>query len=267
MEDYFKVISNDLQNKANLIKEYFKIHSGENGRNKEDLLLEFLRSYLPKRYSLGTGFILDSSETKSNQNDIIIYDSFWSSILFPDSVSQFFPIESVYGVIEVKSKLDKKELKTTIAKAAKVKKMPTRGISKRAHSSGIKEPLYAIFAYDSLELSTVKEQLEAIYKDTPLKERIDFIVVLNKGLIYTGNYFDIVTYGQENSSYRQQLGKEGIDKLKEQCPYEIAGMELSENSLLIWYMYIMKYLSFSSDKISNWMDYLPNDKAWGKYLK
>lgn len=87
MNEYFTMLSADLKSKSELIREYFKIHPGENGRNKEDILVEFLRNYLPKRYSIGTGFIFDSEKGRSNQTDIIIYDAFWSSILFPERVS------------------------------------------------------------------------------------------------------------------------------------------------------------------------------------
>ena len=267
MKDYFNILSLELQGKAELIKEYFKIHSGENGRNKEDILLNFLRSHLPQRYSIGTGFIFDTNNEKSNQNDLIIYDSFWSNMLFPDNVSQMFPIESVYGIIEVKSTLNQTELRSTIQKAKKIKKMPAKGISREIGNSGFKEPLYSIFAYDSIDLANLKSQLEEEYKDTPLNERIDFIIILNKGLFYTGNYFDVVKYGQENSEYRRQLGVEGIDKIKKEFPIEIEGLKLNENSLLVWYMHMMTYLSYSNNKISNWIDYLPLDTNWGEKIK
>jgi|GEM_PF-1830688 len=266
MNSYFKLISHELHNKAELIKEYFKIHPGENGRNKEDLLASFLRSYLPKRYSLGTGFIFDVTGANSNQNDIIIYDSFWSSILFPNDVSQFYPIESVYGVVEVKSILNEKELKTSLSKAAKIKKMPLNGLSRVTGLNYLKEPLYSIFAYDSIGLKTIKDYLVQEYKNTPLNERVDFIVVINKGIFFTGNYFEVAKYGQIDSPYRIQLGAEGIAKIKAQYPSEIEAMKLDENSLLAWYLYLLSYLSLSSEKISNWIDYLEPNTKWGEFI-
>lgn len=267
MRDYFELISRDLQNKASLIREYFKIHQGENGRNKEDLLIEFLRDYLPKRYSLGTGFIIDTVGDNSNQNDIIIYDSFWSSILFPNNVSQFFPVESVYGVIEVKSMLNQAELKSTMTKAARIKKMPFKGIQQSPADLGIKEPLYTIFAYDSIDLKAIKIYLETEYGNTPLSERIDFIIVLNQGLFQTGNYFEIVHYGHPQSPFRKELGDEGMKKVKEKYPKEIVAWKLNENSLFVWYMWMMTYLSFSKNKISNLIDYLPKGTQWGTEIK
>lgn len=266
MKEYFNILSKDLQNKSSLIKEYFSIHAGENGKNKESLIVNFLQAYLPKRYSIGTGFVFDADKSLSNQNDIIIYDSFWSGILFPENVSQFFPIESIYGVIEVKSHLNINELKNTIQKASKVKKMTFKGVS-RSDSYGIEEPLFSIFAYDSIDLKKLKQNLENLYKDTPLKERIDFIVVLNKGLLYTGRYFEIATYGTPKSSYRNSLGEEGIKEIKNKNPHEVKGMILNENTLLVWYLYLMSYLSLSSNKVSSWLDYLEkDDNKWGEFI-
>jgi hypothetical protein len=266
MQDYFKVLSHDLKNKSDLIRDYFKIHSGENGRNKEDLLINFLKSYLPNRYSLSTGFIFDTNDVKSNQNDIIIYDSFWSSILFPENVSQFFPIESVYGLIEVKSMLDTNALKETIKKAKTIKTMPIKGVTRNLGFNGIKEPFYSIFAYESVSMEALKQTLATEYANTPLKERIDFIVILNKGLFYTGNYFEIVKYGMPNSQYRISLGQEGVEHIKNEYPSEIESWELNENSLFVWYTYLMSYLSYSADKISTMIDYLPPNETWGRKL-
>lgn len=265
MNDYFNVISEKIKLDSQLIAESFRTHPGENGRNKEAILLNFLRTYLPQRYSLGTGFVASSDPLLSNQNDIIIYDSFWSSRLFPELVSQIFPIESVYAVIEVKSRLDKKELKAPISKTEKIKQMQVRGI-KRRDNLGIEQPCFCLFAYVSDNLSHLKLALEESYKDTPLNQRMDFVVVLNQGIMYTGTYYDIVTYGQRNSEYRRGLGEGSIRKLKESNPSEIKGMRLQENTLYVFYMYLMKYLGFSANRIVDWVDYLPHKKEWGDYF-
>lgn len=266
MKNYFNLVSQDLKNKSSLIKEYFKIHSGENGRNKEDLIVNFLRNYLPKRYSIGTGFIFDTLNNNSNQNDIIVYDSFWSTPLFPENVSQFYPIESIYGVIEVKSTLDSKELEETIMKAQKVKKMRAKGISRDSLNSGLKNPFYSIVAYDSIGLETIKNKLIEFNENIPMSERIDLILVLGKGIFYTGAYFEIVKYGQENSPFRESLGESGMELIKKKYINQIAGLELNDNALLVWYMYLMTYLSFSKDKVSNWIEYIDESVPYGKEI-
>ena len=265
MDNYFKVISDKIRSDSQLIAEYFRTHPGENGRNKETILLNFLKTYLPRRYSTGTGFIASSEPVLSNQNDIVIYDSFWSSTLFPELASQIFLIESVYAIIEVKSHLDETQLKSTINKAEKIKLMQVKGI-KRMDNKGIEQPCFCLFAYDSTDLPKLKLALQENYKNTPLNQRIDFIVVLNKGMIYSGIYYEIVKYGQSDSPYRKQLDEDGLKKLQEANPSEIEGMYLDKNTLYVFYMYLMTYLGFSASKIANWVDYLPSENQLGTFF-
>lgn len=84
-------------------------HSGERGRNDEEHLRNFLNKVLPRRFSIGTGFIVSSdlAEKPSGQNDIIISDQFWNSPLYREFVAEVYPIETVYGTIEVKGVIQK----------------------------------------------------------------------------------------------------------------------------------------------------------------
>lgn len=84
-------------------------HYGERGRNDEEFLIQFLEKILPNRFSIGSGFIVSSDNNKnpSGQNDIIISDQFWNSPLYKEIAASVYPIETVYGTIEVKGLLDK----------------------------------------------------------------------------------------------------------------------------------------------------------------
>ena len=77
-------------------------HHGEKGRGAEDVVRSMLQSVLPRRFSVGTGFIINSLQGASQQSDIVIYDHLWNSpIILPGGVG-LFPIECVYSTIEVK---------------------------------------------------------------------------------------------------------------------------------------------------------------------
>ncbi len=84
-------------------------HSGERGSNNELYLKQFLEKVLPKRFGIGSGFIISSDPNKepSNQNDIIIYDHYWNSPIYNELTSNIYPIECIYATIEVKSKIVK----------------------------------------------------------------------------------------------------------------------------------------------------------------
>ena len=61
-----------------------------------------LTAFLPSRYSVAKGFVVDSQNRCSKQIDIIIYDRNFSPLLWELGGHQFIPAESVYAVFEVK---------------------------------------------------------------------------------------------------------------------------------------------------------------------
>ena len=81
-------------------------HMGERGNEREASLRIFLEAYLPKRYAIGKGEIVDTAGNVSRQCDLIIYDALDSPLLLSGKDYRVFPAEAVYGVIEVKSVLD-----------------------------------------------------------------------------------------------------------------------------------------------------------------
>jgi hypothetical protein len=100
-------------------------HSGERGRNDEDRARAFLSRVLPKKFSLGTGFLLCSDPTvaPSRQNDIVIYDDFNNSPLNREIAANVFPVEAVYGTVEVKGRLTTKDLHITLLANAHIRTM------------------------------------------------------------------------------------------------------------------------------------------------
>jgi hypothetical protein len=83
-------------------------HAGEKGRSLEGETISLLRTFLPSEYGLSTGFVVfqDSNEIRlSPQLDIIIYDALRSGPLARFGTCDVFPLEAVYGYIEVKASL------------------------------------------------------------------------------------------------------------------------------------------------------------------
>ena len=82
-------------------------HKGSKGTFREGILRDFLEAgRLPMRYGLGAGEIISyiRGET-SRQADLIVYDKLNGITLLYDKAVQVFPINCVYGIIEVKSAL------------------------------------------------------------------------------------------------------------------------------------------------------------------
>jgi hypothetical protein len=109
-EEYFKTIYDDFAAKISILAKLLQSSPGEQGRFVEKVILELLEEFLPKRYSFGTGFVIDSEGRQSRQCDIVIYDTLVCSGMLSRTGPLFFPVESVYAVIEVKTTLNKSEV-------------------------------------------------------------------------------------------------------------------------------------------------------------
>jgi hypothetical protein len=100
-------------------------HLGERGRNDEGRVVEFLRRVLPQRFSIGTGFITSSDRDlpQSRQIDIVLYDAIWNAPLYAERATFTFPIEAVYATVEVKGRLTKEEIESTLESLSVVRRL------------------------------------------------------------------------------------------------------------------------------------------------
>jgi len=83
-------------------------HAGEKGRSLEGETISFLRTFLPSEYGLSTGFVVfqgPNGTQLSSQLDIIIYDAIRGGPIVRLSTCDVFPLDAVYGYIEVKASL------------------------------------------------------------------------------------------------------------------------------------------------------------------
>ncbi|EKD79721.1 MAG: hypothetical protein ACD_40C00331G0004 [uncultured bacterium] len=164
-------------------------HYAERGAETEDLLKVFLNRVLPKRFSADTGLVIDLENNISSQTDVIIYDSYNSPIYRTGSRLLILPSDNVASVIEVKSNLNKVELKDAAKKVASVKclkKTPLTDLDQPVTFSPLvtTKTYGVVFAYESeTSLETLAENLKEINKKYPSDQWIDLIVVLDKGVV------------------------------------------------------------------------------------
>ncbi|MCA1594404.1 MAG: hypothetical protein LC754_17620, partial [Acidobacteria bacterium] len=85
-------------------------HSGVKGNQAERLVKIFLKEHLPKRFGVGSGFIIDRFDTVSKQTDVIVYDALNCPVYRASEDAAIFPSDNVAVVVEVKSRLDKDQL-------------------------------------------------------------------------------------------------------------------------------------------------------------
>jgi len=120
LQQYYQGIAQYLRSEVDSINSLFE-HQGIKGEGNETILRELITKFIPKRYGVGTGIIIDRHGKQSRQCDIVIYDTFlYPSLLSLTSV-HLFPVDIVYATIEIKTTLSSKTAKETIDNIASVK--------------------------------------------------------------------------------------------------------------------------------------------------
>ena len=104
------------------------IHPGEYGMYRERCLKDILSYFLDKNYTISDGFIINSNNEVSTQCDVIIHNSKIMPLI-DNNISNFFPMEVISSIGEVKSTLSKDQLKETLRKLAKNKMLFSNRIS------------------------------------------------------------------------------------------------------------------------------------------
>lgn len=151
-------------------------HAGEQGRENELSLVRLLENLIPKRLGIGSGVVIDSSNHRSKQSDIIIYDLADQPTLMAQSSQVIFPIEVVHAVIEVKTNLTAKEVVDCGEKKESVDSL----ISAEDRPN----PFFSVLAYDAWAAPhTVAEHVRSVESE----KRPDSLCVLNPGLLGNPN--------------------------------------------------------------------------------
>ncbi len=146
-------------------------HPGDKGNSRENFIRNFLTTsgYLPKKYAVseGSSHIISATGHTSDQTDLLIYDALNTPKLLSLDNIQFFPVETVYGVIEVKSNLNSKETvfdalnKIKSFKGLKRSKTSSKKLGGLTITTDASEGFGIIFAYDSsLKWKTLIEYVE-----------------------------------------------------------------------------------------------------------
>ncbi len=114
-------------------------HAGTQGTVSENHWITVFREYLPKRYEVTSGFIIDSKGDRSEQIDIVIFDRHFTPTLLDQQQHRYVPAEAVYAVFEAKPHIDKPYLEYAGEKAASVRKLHRTSVP-IAYAAGKYEP-------------------------------------------------------------------------------------------------------------------------------
>lgn len=222
----------------------FITHPGSKGDSLENAWIEWLKKYLPNRYSVDTAIIIDHKGNTSHQIDIVIYDNWYTPFIFSQNGFHYIPAEGVYAVFEVKPDIKgnvstQTYIEYSASKIESVRKLERT--STNMINSGIKHnprPLTKIVGGILCSTNTFthenNETIEKHIKNQEGFKSIDF------GCIADYGSFVIDYVGEENMSE--------IDFNKRYCEYYInrkfKSLEFSEpeNSLVTFFMQLTRYL-------------------------
>lgn len=210
-------------------------HKGERGSSREEILLSYLGNYIPTKYEMNSGIIIDATGEQSRQQDIIIYDSFNSPVLLNMESTRMVPIESVFSVIEVKSSLNKTEISKCVNNISSVKSLVKNSLdSKNSPTAGF------VFAFtSSTTLETLLDNLVEENNQVEKHKQISAVCILDKGLIVN-------------------ISKKGLNDIN-LLPNEDSTLAIvkntAENNLMLFYLLLMQYLNQSSVSVPNLLKY------------
>jgi hypothetical protein len=158
-------------------------HPSAKGTEVELNWIGLLKDYLPERYKVDSGFIIDHKGNLSEQIDIIIYDRHYTPFIFKGKSVVFIPAEGVYAIFEVKPKLNKKNFNYAVKKLNSVEKLQ-RTSAKFKHISGEdKKELFNIIG----GILTKEIGSNTIYNKIDIKSKLSFIMCLDKGIKVVNN--------------------------------------------------------------------------------
>jgi hypothetical protein len=158
-------------------------HSGLKGHEAEDIVRQFLRGHLPKRFDVGSGFVIDPLDNISRQTDVIIYDALNCPVYRASETAAIIPSDNVACVIEVKSRLDKDAMRDAFANISELK-----ALAKTKPPSVpflvTTQTLCCLFAFSTpITMEKLSEHYVEYAKSHGIGRHIDIVLVLDKGII------------------------------------------------------------------------------------
>jgi len=185
--NYYRNIAEEMIAKVSRIK-YFTPNPWAIGSHHEAILKQAIRSFLPDRYSIKTGFVFVQEGKVSKQMDILIIDETRvnSYFLKEDELVVVHPDAVVCG-IEVKTRLNKSTFKEAVENISSLKKLYTKDHSKKKNTGGL------IFSFKGPNFNP--ELCDGWWSSIPEKDSILYPKTI---FVLTQGRFDLRTDKQES---------------------------------------------------------------------
>jgi hypothetical protein len=115
------------------------LHDGDRGEVNEQYFIDFLRMYLPNRYTVEKAMVLDSHGCVSDSIDVVVFDRQYTPCLLDSEKHRYVPAEAVYAIFECKPTIDKGTLGYAGEKVASVRRLHRTSVPV-PHVGGTSDP-------------------------------------------------------------------------------------------------------------------------------
>lgn len=182
IEKLFSALDEEMRQKlSSKIDEIY--HPTAKGSETELNWIGLLRNYLPERYSVDSGFVVDYEGNISEQIDIIIYDRHFTPFIFRGENIVYIPAEGVYAIFEVKPKLSKTYYDYAVKKLKSVKELKRTSAS-FTHILGInKKELFDVIG----GILTKENGSQSVYENLKVGSDLAIVLCLDCGIKVIGD--------------------------------------------------------------------------------
>lgn len=182
MRDEFETVSGQVE------------HSGSKGRLRETVIREYVQRWVTSTVDVGgPGEIIDSHGNVSPECDVLIFDPTTPKLIDTRDF-RVLPVECLFSIIQVKSHLNGAAIREDYEVIRAAKALRKSAYRRRPSPIVITSIVYGkewpffpawgcIFAFSSMSLNSILNELNESDKVTPIEHRTDMVVVLGKGLV------------------------------------------------------------------------------------
>lgn len=157
-------------------------HPTAKGDEAELNWIGLLKTYLPERYKVDSGFVVDHEGSISEQVDIIIYDRHFTPFIFRGENVVYIPAEGVYAIFEVKPHFDQHNYDYAVKKLKSVRELKRTSAS-FAHILG--KDKKELFNIDG-GILTKENKSQSCFDGIKAGSDLLFVLCLNCGIKVVG---------------------------------------------------------------------------------
>lgn len=185
LAEYHKTFTHELTAIKNRLRYLIgDAHLPSDGYYHEAILKSVIKKFLPSKFSVGHGFVMNSDRRFTHQIDIIIYDDS-SSILFKEEDFVVIPAKCVKAIIEVKrwESMSSTDLKKIITKANENANIICSKHVGKSILNNEYDLFNGVFLFEeNISLRTLETRLKGIYDNSPCtwEKRVNHICAGSK---------------------------------------------------------------------------------------